>query len=70
MSFIQAPVRVSILFLSMAVLWSGCTINRDIMFRTGDDFDFAPWKKWFPKGTVLRRMTSSNSAFSLTKASG
>ena len=50
MSFIQAPVRVSILFLSMAVLWSGCTINRDIMFRTGDDFDFAPLEEMVSQG--------------------
>lgn len=33
----------SVLFLFAIVAWmSGCTINRDIMFRTGDDFDFSP----------------------------
>ena len=50
MSFIQAPVRVSLLVLSMVVLWSGCTINRDIMFRTGDDFDFAPLEEMVSQG--------------------
>ena len=50
MSFIQAPVRVSLLVLSTVVLWSGCTINRDIMFRTGDDFDFAPLEEMVSQG--------------------
>ena len=50
MSFTQAPVRISLLVLSMAVLWSGCTINRDIMFRTGDDFDFAPLEEMVSQG--------------------
>lgn len=26
----------------VAALFSGCTINRDIMFKTGDDFNFTP----------------------------
>jgi len=31
------------LFLGwVAILFTGCTINRDIMFKTGDDFDFSP----------------------------
>ncbi len=50
MSFTQAPVRISLLVFSMAVLCSGCTINRDIMFRTGDDFDFAPLEEMVSQG--------------------
>jgi polysaccharide export outer membrane protein len=42
MSFFQAPVRVLLFILGFSVLWGGCTINRDIMFKTGEDFDFAP----------------------------
>lgn len=41
MSFSQAPVRVLLFIFAFAVLWGGCTINRDIMFKTGEDFDFA-----------------------------
>ena len=42
MSFFQAPVRVPLFILAFSVLWGGCTINRDIMFKTGEDFDFSP----------------------------
>ncbi|HBP44318.1 MAG TPA: hypothetical protein DD635_00325 [Flavobacteriales bacterium] len=42
MVFIQAPLRLPLFTLALAVSLSNCTINRDIMFRTGEDFDFAP----------------------------
>ena len=35
-------LRLAFLILAAVSLLSSCTINRDIMFRTGDDFDFAP----------------------------
>ena len=34
--------RLTFFILVAGSILSGCTINRDIMFRTGDDFDFAP----------------------------
>lgn len=34
--------RLSLFILLAASILSSCTINRDIMFRTGDDFEFAP----------------------------
>jgi polysaccharide export outer membrane protein len=38
--FLHVP---SALFLGwIVILFTGCTINRDIMFKTGDDFDFSP----------------------------
>lgn len=42
MHLTQALGRDSLFLLFIAIFMSGCTINRDIMFRTGDDFDFAP----------------------------
>lgn len=38
----SSTTRSAVLMLAIAALMSGCTINRDIMFRTGDDFDFSP----------------------------
>ena len=38
--FLHVP---SALFFGwVVILFTGCTINRDIMFKTGDDFDFSP----------------------------
>lgn len=34
--------RLPLFILLAASILSSCTINRDIMFRTGDDFEFAP----------------------------
>ena len=50
MSFFQAPVRVPLFILAFSVLWGGCTINRDIMFKTGEDFDFAPLEEMVSQG--------------------
>jgi polysaccharide export outer membrane protein len=42
MQLTQAPGRALLFTFFIAVFVSGCTINRDIMFRTGDDFVFSP----------------------------
>ena len=42
MFFTPATARFSLLLFIIALNFSSCTINRDIMFRTGEDFDFAP----------------------------